>query len=98
MPTNENWTVAEVQQQQNRCRSHRRASKMAFAAGKPPELIDGKALAHLIRAAQVAATVPLCPDCGKPMVWRTARKGRFAGGSFWGCSTYPACKGLRLAA
>src|SRR5207248_6055188 len=50
----------------------------AFAAGKSIELVDGKALVRLIREAQVAAAVPYCPDCGKPMVWRTARKGRFA--------------------
>jgi len=70
----------------------------AFAANKPIELIDGKALARLIREAHVAAETPPCPKCGKPMVWRTARKGGHAGESFWGCSTYPACKGLRLAA
>src|SRR3954453_13882787 len=38
---------------------------------------------------------PECPDCGGPMVLRTARKGRNAGGQFWGCSGYPRCKGLR---
>jgi ATP-dependent DNA helicase RecQ len=38
---------------------------------------------------------PLCPDCEKPMVLRTARRGRNAGGNFWGCSGYPKCKGTR---
>lgn len=33
-----------------------------------------------------------CPDCGNPMVLRTARKGRYAGKQFYGCSTYPKCK------
>ncbi len=38
---------------------------------------------------------PACPKCGKPMRQRTARSGPHAGGSFWGCSDYPACNGFR---
>lgn len=38
---------------------------------------------------------PLCPDCGKPMTQRTARKGTNAGKAFWGCSGFPECKGTR---
>ena len=30
--------------------------------------------------------IPDCPQCGKPMVLRTAKQGRNAGQSFWGCS------------
>jgi restriction system protein len=36
---------------------------------------------------------PNCPDCAKLMVLRTARKGPHAGQRFWGCSSYPECKG-----
>jgi restriction system protein len=39
---------------------------------------------------------PACPNCGKPMVRRTARKGSKAGQPFWGCSGFPDCKGTRL--
>jgi four helix bundle suffix protein len=39
---------------------------------------------------------PACPNCGKPMVKRTARKGQKAGQPFWGCTGYPDCKGTRL--
>ena len=39
---------------------------------------------------------PACPNCGKLMVRRTARKGQKAGQPFWGCSGYPDCKGTRL--
>jgi four helix bundle suffix protein len=35
---------------------------------------------------------PLCPACEKPMVLRTARKGKNAGAQFWGCSGYPECR------
>ena len=49
-------------------------------------------------AAQTPGAVspaPASPRCGKPMVQRTARSGPQAGGAFWGCSAYPACKGTR---
>jgi restriction system protein len=36
-----------------------------------------------------------CPSCGQPMVLRTSKRGVNAGSQFWGCSTYPACKGTR---
>lgn len=36
-----------------------------------------------------------CPQCGSPMLRRTARRGRNAGGQFWGCSRYPSCTGTR---
>ncbi|HPA27470.1 MAG TPA: four helix bundle suffix domain-containing protein [Acidobacteriota bacterium] len=38
--------------------------------------------------------IPACPNCGKAMVLRTAKKGKTAGSSFWGCSGYPDCKGV----
>jgi restriction system protein len=40
---------------------------------------------------------PACPRCGKPMVQRTAQHGPSAGQLFWGCSTFPNCKGTRAA-
>jgi len=38
---------------------------------------------------------PTCPDCGRPMRCRTARKGARAGTRFWGCPGYPECRGTR---
>lgn len=38
---------------------------------------------------------PTCPNCGKPMVKRTARQGSKAGRPFWGCPGYPDCKGTQ---
>jgi hypothetical protein len=35
-----------------------------------------------------------CPICGAPMVERVARTGPRAGSRFWGCSRYPACRGI----
>ena len=33
----------------------------------------------------------LCPQCDRPLVIRTAKKGRNAGEQFWGCTNYPRC-------
>lgn len=34
-----------------------------------------------------------CPQCGHPMVLRTAQRGPQAGQQFWGCSQFPRCRG-----
>lgn len=39
-------------------------------------------------------TTPNCPQCGGAMVLRTARKGNNAGTAFWGCATFPVCRGV----
>ncbi|HXJ55314.1 MAG TPA: four helix bundle suffix domain-containing protein [Verrucomicrobiae bacterium] len=41
------------------------------------------------------ADAPACPLCSQPMIQRTAKQGRHVGQDFWGCSTYPECKGTR---
>jgi restriction system protein len=33
-----------------------------------------------------------CPECGKPMTRRTAKRGAKAGNDFWGCTGYPRCR------
>lgn len=37
--------------------------------------------------------IPVCPQCGKPTVLRTAKSGKNEGRQFWGCTGYPECKG-----
>ena len=74
--------------------------------GKPIELVDSKALQHLVRGVQTSSRLtistdepdhltPMCPSCNTPMVLREARRGAFAGQQFWGCSNYPNCRGTR---
>lgn len=79
-----------------------------FAKGRNIRLIDGVLLGAMIRRAEaarptsiqvtVAATQPVdahtCPRCGSVMVRRTAQNGAYAGQEFWGCSTFPRCKGV----
>ena len=38
---------------------------------------------------------PHCPQCGKPMIKRMAKKGKNAGNAFWSCTDYPNCNGTR---
>lgn len=38
---------------------------------------------------------PCCPQCRRPMSKRTARKGENRGEKFWGCSSFPTCRGTR---
>lgn len=84
---------------------------MEFAEGRNIELIDGAKLSAMIASAQqsvkpdgiqnspadapTGAAVPACPQCGATMVRRVARRGTNAGGAFWGCSKFPACRGMR---
>ena len=44
--------------------------------------------------ASTAKPTPRCPKCDKPMVLRTALRGANAGKQFYGCSSYPQCKGI----
>lgn len=41
------------------------------------------------------ADEPSCPRCGKTMVTRVAKQGPNAGGAFWGCPSFPSCRGVR---
>lgn len=37
---------------------------------------------------------PKCPTCGSEMVLRTAKTGSNQGEKFWGCSSFPMCRGI----
>lgn len=63
------------------------------AASAPPAQTAPQKVLN-VQTAGPADVAPSCPKCGAPMVLRTARKGANAGNSFWGCSRYPACKGI----
>lgn len=72
----------------------------ARSNAQPASVPPARATAHAIGAGPAMSTVlstPNCPLCSKPMVMRTAKRGANAGAEFWGCSTYPACRGTRPA-
>jgi restriction system protein len=64
--------------------------KPAADATQPPPATT-KAPAP-VAPATVSSPIP-CPQCGAPMVLRTARRGANAGSTFWGCCKYPSCRG-----
>lgn len=37
---------------------------------------------------------PSCPKCGSAMIKRIAKQGANTGNEFWGCSTFPKCRGI----
>jgi len=86
------------------------ADARAFVQGRNIELIDGPALKKMIDAVQrskssdinraptantAPAAEPVCPRCGGVMVKRIAKQGANAGNAFWGCVSYPKCRGVR---
>jgi restriction system protein len=83
------------------CSGHYSNDAIEFAKGKPVSLIDGAALSRLIGDVQKSPRIQpvakdtACPVCHSSMVLRTAKRGKNAGQSFWGCSRYPKCRGAR---
>jgi restriction system protein len=81
-----------------------------FAHDKNLDLVEGQQLASMIDLVQghtpsemkpdimSKPTIKekiICPSCGAEMVLRMAKKGGNVGKQFWGCSTYPKCRGVR---
>jgi len=62
-----------------------------------PPLTPSKSPAHSKQPAKFIpqSKIPICPQCQSPMTRRIARKGPTPGQPFWGCTTYPRCKGTR---
>ena len=58
------------------------------------EALTAERLAHRTEKS-IQDDAPPCPQCGKPMIKRMAKKGMNSGREFWSCSNYPACNGTR---
>lgn len=67
-------------------------ARAARSAATTPE---GKVVPPASTSTSTQSATPACPRCGATMVKRVAKQGSNAGGSFWGCSGYPACRGVR---
>jgi restriction system protein len=73
-----------------------------FIKGKPLEMIDGEKLSEMISQVKTSPNIvgkidtsPKCPLCGSDMILRTAKRGANFGERFWGCSTFPKCRGIK---
>lgn len=73
-----------------------------FASGRNLELVDGQLLDRWIAPLRdqsqkevIKEQVAGCPRCGSAMVLRQAKRGSYAGKSFYGCSRFPSCRGTR---
>jgi restriction system protein len=78
-----------------------------FAQGRNIELVDGAHLDQLLREPLApdqtanafvkqrseSIVTPTCPGCKGPMVERLAKRGPNLGKPFWGCRSYPKCRG-----
>ena len=79
------------------------ADAKVFARESGIQLVDGQALIKMVLACQsespdrnhASPDDALCPMCQSAMVRRTAKRGRYVGQPFMGCSTYPSCRGTR---
>jgi restriction system protein len=84
------------------------ANAQEFARGRNVTLLDGEKLFAMLHAAMAkikkgapavgvpvvpGAPAPACPACGSTLIKRQAKRGGNAGNAFWGCSTYPKCRG-----
>lgn len=79
-----------------------------FAQGKPIQLVASEELVDMVNSARrshaksaVQSATPspvskssskICPQCGAPMLLRTAKRGVNAGAQFWGCANFPNCR------
>jgi restriction system protein len=86
------------------------ADAQEFARGRNITLVDGERLHAMLQAAKARRkagagsagaptaaapmVVPACPVCGAAMVKRVAKSGSNAGNAFYGCSTFPKCRGV----
>ena len=66
----------------------RKSSGPVTPAAPPPQ-------APQIPSSETWEALGLCPDCGSRMVPRLAKRGRHNGKSFYGCSKFPRCTGIR---
>jgi restriction system protein len=70
----------------------KQAQRQTAPAQRPQTLAASSLPAAAI---DIPSAVPPCPKCAEPMLRRTARSGANAGSEFWGCPSFPNCRGTR---
>jgi ssDNA-binding Zn-finger/Zn-ribbon topoisomerase 1 len=58
--------------------------------------VNVSAIKQDFAVAQEIDSGPDCPRCSSQMVRRMAKSGENAGKEFWGCTKFPACRGMVL--
>lgn len=58
------------------------------------ELAADSAPSPKVCATDNTEAAPQCPKCSGPMVKRVGKSGNRAGHAFWGCTRFPACRGI----
>lgn len=51
-----------------------------------------EAMADKMATSKDSANTPICPQCGKTMIKRKAKRGSYVGNEFWGCTGFPQCR------
>lgn len=72
-------------------------AEMIAQAREPEPFMDPTSRKRIEPAIESAIADPACPACGGAMERRTAKRGQHAGHAFWGCRSYPRCRGIRSA-
>ncbi|WP_440876711.1 NERD domain-containing protein [Thalassotalea sp. PLHSN55] len=54
-----------------------------------------KHVMHVREIIEEKSDIKSCSKCGAEMVLRKATKGKNAGNSFWGCTTFPKCRNVK---
>lgn len=73
-------------------RQHREYLQNKFDNASPNEQLQSFNKAD--KAEFTAVNPPTCPNCQGDMVKRTAKTGKNKGQAFFGCQSYPKCKGI----
>ena len=61
---------------------------------KPSMKVNRAHVAHVKEIVESKKNNVDCPKCGSSMLIRETKKGANVGGSFWGCSMFPKCRGI----
>ena len=94
-PAKGTYTLAEIQVSIANALGAKREPS-AVIASPPPGEVNVSAIEQDFDSAQEINSVPDCPRCSSQMVRRKAKRGENAGKAFWGCTKFPACRGMVL--
>jgi len=69
-------------------------SKIEAGRLKPSLKTNREHVKHVKTIVEKKENTQSCPKCGSSMVIREVKKGKNIGNKFWGCSSFPKCRGV----